>query len=92
MIKHFYPDIIIDENKFIYGIYSSTWCKKTEIIKFIDYYKEKYKSKNNDKNLNISSISIYELYIDYSTKYCKKNKIPIIIGKDYFELFMSEYN
>ena len=95
LIRHFYPDILIDENKYIYGINSATWCKKTEIIKFIDDYKEKNKSKNIDKNFDkkfdISSISIYELYIDYSTRYCKKNKLPIIIGKQYFELFINDY-
>ena len=87
LIRNFYPDIIIDDNKFIYGINCNLWNKNNDIIHYINYYKEKNKSKDISKD-----ISIYELYIDYSTKYCKKNKIPIIIGKQYFELFMSEYN
>jgi hypothetical protein len=90
LIRHFYPDIIIDENKFIYGINCNLWNKNNDIIKFIDYYKEKSLLKDND--ITSISISIYDLYSEYSTKYCKKNKNNIIIGKQYFELFMSEYN
>jgi len=96
IIKHFYPDVIIDESKFIYGINSSVWCKKTEINKFIDEYKEKNLI-NNDMTTSsitqmsslLSSITIYDLYIKY-TKYCKKNKSIIIIGKQYFDLFINQ--
>lgn len=88
LIRHFYPDIIIDENKFIYGINCNLWNKNNDITNFLDYYKEKFVL----NDTHITSISIYDLYSEYTTKYCKKNKNNIIIGKQYFELFMSEYN
>ena len=87
LIIHFYPDIIIDNNKFIYGISCNIWNKNNDISNFLDYYKDKFLTKDN----NILTTSIYDLYSEYSTKYCKKNKQNIIIGKQYFELFMSEY-
>ena len=88
LIRHFYPDIIIDENKFIYGINCNLWNKNNDITNFLYYYKEKFVL----NDTHITSISIYDLYSEYTTKYCKKNKNNIIIGKQYFELFMSEYN
>lgn len=83
LIKHFYSDIII-ENKYIYGISSTLWNKKEEIIKFL---KAKYEELDN----NISVISLYELYVDYCKKYCKKNKNILIISKTYFDLFITNY-
>ena len=87
LIQHFYPNIIIDNNKYLYGIISNKWSKKNEIHTFIKNYREK----NHSNDFNIACKSINELYLEYSTKYCKKNKNSIIIGKEYFELFAAEY-
>lgn len=80
LIKHFYPETIIDE-KYIYGITSIIWNKKEEIINFI---KSIVKSHN-------SCISLYELYEQYSKIYTKKYKSTIIISKNYFDLFIKNY-
>lgn len=81
LIKHFYPDTIIEE-KYIYGITSSIWNKKEEIINFIKYI----------ANISDNScISLYELYEQYSKIYTKKYKSTIIISKNYFDLFIKNY-
>jgi hypothetical protein len=81
LLKHFYPNIIID-NKYIYGITSTIWNKRKELINFL-----KYKSTISESD--ILPISIYQLYREYS-KYAKKAK-NIIISKTYFDLFINNY-
>ena len=81
LIKHFFSETIIEE-KFIYGISSSIWNKREDIINFIKYKIDISKS-------DITIISIYELYTEYSL-YTKKAK-NIIIGKTYFDLFINNY-
>lgn len=82
LIKHFYPEILI-EDKFIYGITSTIWNKRDDIINYIKYKCEQSKNDN-------LPISIYELYTDYSS-YSKKFKGTITIGKNYFDLFLNNY-
>jgi hypothetical protein len=82
LIKHFFPEMII-EDRFVYGITSTTWNKRDCLISFI---KSKCKLCENDT----LPISIYELYSEYST-YTKKTKGNIIIGKNYFDLFINNY-
>ena len=83
LINHFYPDIIIDNNKYILSIGTNIWNKKEEITDFLNIYKLNCKQ----------SITIYDIYFEYteySKKISKKNKTPII-NKKYFELFIKEY-
>ena len=85
MIQHFYPDIHID-GKFIFGIYSKQWNKNNDIMQYINKKILDY----TNKNILDTSISLYELYNDYSTNYCKKNKNSIVINKNYFDMFICE--
>ena len=82
LIKHFYPDIMID-GKYIYGITSIVWNKREEIMNFLKYKVE-------ISTTDTLPISIYDLYQEYS-KYAKKNKYPITIGKTYFDLFINNH-
>jgi len=82
LIKHFFPEIII-EDKFIYGISCNLWNKREDIIKFIKY---KLSTLSNVTD----TISVYEFYKEYSL-YSKKNKSRIIIGKTYFDLFVKNF-
>ena len=82
LIKHFYPEIIIEE-KFIYGITSNLWNKKEDIINFIKY-------KISTLSDNIYTISSYDFYKEYNI-YTKKSKSKIIIGKNYFDLFINDH-
>lgn len=78
LIKHFYPDIVIENNKYIYGITCKLWCKKDEIKNFLRDYN------------NINNLTTYELYVEYTKKNTKKNN-TLIVNKSYFDLFITEY-
>lgn len=82
LIRHFYPDIIIENNKYILSISCSLWNKKNEIIDFLNVIKF-----NND---SVSKYDLYCQYTEYNKKLSKKNKFPII-NKKYFDLFLNEY-
>jgi len=81
LIKHFYPETSID-GKYIYAISCDSWNKQEDII---NYLKTKI-AEQSDIN---TQILLYELYTDYSTKYCKKVKNNIVISKSYFDLFVN---
>ena len=83
LIKHFYPSVIVD-GKYITNVSSNQWNKQNDIIKFIS---KKYSHMNANLSLK-KTISLYELYTEYSTIYCKKNKNLIVISKTYFDLFL----
>jgi hypothetical protein len=93
LIKHFYPDIIIEDDKYLIhvGCRSNIWNKRGEIEEFIKKYKE---SKMESVNANTTSQSSQSLYAIYQC-YCKYafDKEYNIISKRWFEkYFMSVYN
>jgi len=79
LIKHFYPDIVIENNKYIYGISCSSWCKKDEIKNFLNSHD------------NTDDLTSYELYVEYTKKNKKKNS-TLTVNKSYFDLFIAEYS
>jgi hypothetical protein len=93
LIKHFYPDIIIEDDKYLInvGCRSNIWNKRGEIEEFIQKYKE---SKMESVNTNASVITSQSLYAIYQC-YCKYafDKEYNIISKRWFEkYFISVYN
>lgn len=76
LIKHFYPDIVIDNNKYIYGISCTTWSKNDELKEFLNSHD------------NADELTTYELYVEY-TKKNKKNMGALTVNKSYFDLFMA---
>jgi hypothetical protein len=93
LIKHFYPDIIIEDDKYLIhvGCRSNIWNKRGEIEEFIKKYKE---TKMESSSVNASVITSQSLYAIYQC-YCKFafDKEYNIISKRWFEkYFMSIYN
>ena len=87
LIKHFYPDIIIEDDKYLIhvGCRSNIWNKRGEIEEFIKKYKE---SKMESANSSQSLYAIYQCYCKYAF-----DKEYNIISKRWFEkYFMSVYN
>jgi len=87
LIKHFYPDIIIEDDKYLIhvGCRSNIWNKRGEIEEFIKKYKE---SKMESANASQSLYAIYQCYCKYAF-----DKEYNIISKRWFEkYFMSVYN
>jgi len=80
LIRHFYPDIIIDNNKYLISISCAIWDKKKDIIDFFNSIELKDKSDLNE---------LFTQYLEFNKKNSKKNKFPII-NKNYFELFLNE--
>tara|TARA_Y100000816_G_scaffold229112_1_gene174205 strand:+ start:4875 stop:6380 length:1506 start_codon:yes stop_codon:yes gene_type:complete len=77
LIKHFFNDIQIEDDKYIFGYSCKLFNKKESIDNFI--------SKNRD-NIN------YEKYIDYTNSNEKNDKIKsnMPVSKSYFELYIQD--
>jgi hypothetical protein len=82
VICHFYPEIVIEEDKYILHIKCNLWEKKNEILNSL----EMFKYECNGKQQTIPS-SLYEAYEFYSVKTNKSNnkKNQCIASKRYFE-------
>ena len=83
VICHFYPDIVVEEDKYILHIKCNLWDKKNEILNSL----EMFKYECNGKQQTIPS-SLYEAYEFYSVKTNKSNnnkKNQCIASKRYFE-------
>ena len=89
LIRHFYPDVIIEDDKYLIqvGIKPTIWNKRKEIEEFNTHYKEtKY---GNAPSSNSQSLySIYQSYCKYAF-----DKGQHIISKRWFEkYFVSNYD
>lgn len=76
-IKHFYPDIDIEDDKYVNGITCSLWDKQKEVFEFIET--------NNDDELNEVSTpkTVDTLYRNYCQKMLRTKLC--IASKGYFE-------
>ena len=77
LIKHFYPEYIIQGNKYILNIGCSLWNKEKEIIHFIHQLKNKQIMSQEP----LSFYKMYELYCEHS----QSQKMKYITSKQYFE-------
>mgnify|MGYP001165661505 CR=1 FL=1 len=80
LINHFYPDLEIENNKYILNIHCNLWNKQLEIENWLNYYKEKCKN----ENINYEK-SIHNLYSEYLNYY---DKNILKISKKYFNKFL----
>jgi hypothetical protein len=78
LIRHFYPEIVIEDDKYILHIKCNLWDKRTEIINSL----ELFKLKCNGFDDNVTK-SLYEAYEFYSSDNKDKNKN--VSSKRYFE-------
>jgi hypothetical protein len=81
LIKHYYPDTFIENNKYVVGARCNLWDKKQDINSAI----KKYKQSKRYQELLASEIPINELY----QVYCK-GKRKFTVSKRYFENFVKE--
>jgi hypothetical protein len=97
LIRHFYPDIIIEDDKYLIqvGINAEIWNKQKEIEEFNIHYKEiksgNLSSLSSSSSSSINSQSLYSIY----QSYCKYafDKGQHIISKRWFEkYFISNYD
>jgi len=83
LIKHYYPETLIEDDKYILNASCKLWNKKQDIIKSLQKYKTSYPNENISNTSD--EISINELY----QFYCKTKK-KFVASKRYFENFIKE--
>jgi hypothetical protein len=90
ILKHFFPNIEIIEDKYVLNITCLLWDKNNEIEQSFNYIKTQIK--NNSQVLSL--ISFDDAYNHYY-KYCNMNSHKSIVSKRYFEKYLyfklSEY-
>jgi hypothetical protein len=82
ILKHFFPNIEIVENKYVLNVSCHLWNKNAEIEKSFDYIKTQIKS-----NHSLALISFDDAY-NYYYKYCNNESNKLIVSKRYFEKFL----
>ena len=82
LIQHFYPDIEIQNNKYILNIKSKLWDKYSEVINALNLFKQNKLNIDNDYN------EPYDIYQHYSSQV--KNKYNLLVSKRYFEKIAKE--
>lgn len=80
LIKHYYPDSFIEEDKYIYNVKCKLWDKRKDIISFVNKLK-----KNGTLEQDIQEISIHELYQHYLNE-----KKKFTVSKKFFERFIKD--
>jgi len=78
LIRHFYPDITVENDKFIYDITCSLWDKEKDVTDFIESYIVETKVINADKVITIDDA--YKLYCN-----ARRTEGPCLANKQYFE-------
>jgi hypothetical protein len=86
IIKHFFPNIEIVEDKYVLNIFCCLWIKELDIEKSFEYIKNEIQKEN-----IIEFISFDELY-KYYNKYCTINSIKMIVSKIYFEKYLFTFS
>ena len=80
LIKHYYPDVIIEKNKYLIYTGCKLWNKKQDLLDFFNLYK-----KTNDNEYENTIIPIEKLYNDYVN--LKKKHI---FSKRYMKKFLDK--
>ncbi len=87
IVKHFYPDIQIEDDKYLLNINCKLWVKQLDISIFIKQYflnNEMNDANSISSNDSTQDASINQLY-EYYSSHCK-NKF--IVSKRYFEKYI----
>jgi hypothetical protein len=86
MLRHFYPDVIIEDDKYILNVGCKLWNKTAEINEYLEQFKQQCV-----ENHNSFPQPLYNAY-EYYCGRCYATAKRRIISKRYFEkYFMEEY-
>ena len=92
LIKHYWPSVTIEENKYLVNCRSKMWDKKKDISQILKQYQDKKQCNTGSKEdelFLIDSVPISELYAFYS----KHHKCKYVASKRYFERYLhNEYS
>jgi hypothetical protein len=82
ILKHFFPNIEIVENKYVLNIYCHLWDKNKDIENSFNYIKTQIKN-----NHTLALISFDDAY-NYYYKFCNCQSNKLIVNKRYFEKYL----
>ena len=82
ILKHFFPNVEIIEDKYVLNISCTMWNKSKDIIKSFEFIKNEVK-----KNDFVALISFDDAY-NYYFKFCNSKSYKFIISKRYFEKYL----
>jgi hypothetical protein len=82
ILKHFFPNVEIIEDKFVLNVTCTLWDKVSDINSSFDFIKEEIKSQH-----KLALISFDDAY-NYYYKYCNLNSLKAIVSKRYFEKYL----
>lgn len=82
ILKHFFPNVEIIEDKFVLNVSCLLWDKMRDINNSFDFIKEQIKSQH-----KLALISFDDAY-NYYYKYCSTHELKTIVSKRYFEKYL----
>ena len=82
ILKHFFPNVEIIDEKFVLNVTSSLWDKMNDINISFEHIKQEI---INDYKLEL--ISFDDAY-NYYYKFCNVNSFKFIVSKRYFEKYL----
>jgi len=82
ILKHFFPNVEIIEDKFVLNVTCCIWNKISDINSSFNYIKENVANKD-----IVTLISFDDVYNYYYT-FCNKNSLRFIVSKRYFEKYL----
>jgi hypothetical protein len=82
ILKHFFPNVEIIEDKFVLNVTCLLWDKVCDINKSFEFIKERIKNQD-----NLDLISFDDAY-NYYYKFCSLNSYKTIVSKRYFEKYL----
>jgi len=82
ILKHFFPNIEIIEDKYVLNISCTMWNKTKDIIKSFEFIKNELK-----KHEIVALISFDDAY-NYYFKFCNSKSYKFIISKRYFKKYL----
>ena len=83
ILKHFFPNIEIVEDKYILNVSCILWDKNSDIEKSFDYIKTQIKN-----NSEIQALISFDDAYNHYYKYCNINSYKHVISKRYFEKYL----
>lgn len=92
LIKHYWTNVVIEDNKYLVNCRSKMWDKKKDISHILKQYQDRKQTKgeaDEGEEFMIDSVPISELYAFYS----KHHKCKYVASKRYFERYLhNEYS
>ena len=82
ILKHFFPNIDVVDNKYILNVSCLLWDKNNDIMLSFDYIKNKIK-----ESIGLTLVSFDDVY-NYYCQYCNEKANKFIVSKSYFEKYL----